>query len=66
MKKKNWLRLPEKSEQEWFSDYLVSHMVLTAILNDKKKRVPKFILGDSLVVRDGPKGTGIIDYEVKY
>ena len=62
MKKKEWLPIPEKSEMAWFSEYLVSFMVLNAITKDKKKRIPKYILKDTITV--GKKGT--IKYEVKY
>ena len=60
MKKKNWLELPKKTEFEWLSEYLVSSMVLNAI--GKNKRIPKYILGDTITVGKN----GRIKYEVKY
>jgi len=59
-----WVNVPLRSEWEWFSEFLVSSMIINAYT--KENKVPKRMGVSANCLEEQKDGSAILHYEVEY
>jgi hypothetical protein len=62
-KKSKWIKIPEKSLEAWFGEWLCSSMVVRA--HAKFGKLPKYIRLPTGFIKEQKDGSGLLNYEVK-
>lgn len=64
MKKNPWIKVPKKSEKEWFGEWLISSMIVNALA--KNNKLPEYIrLLDNGMLEELKNGGAKLHYETK-